>query len=68
MIDNLLRMGIERIEATLPRLYLLAAGGTAVGTGLNTRVGFAEKVRSGDNSIQITIYIWRLVLAVRKYS
>jgi len=37
-------MGIERIEATLPRLYLLAAGGTAVGTGLNTRIGFAEKV------------------------
>ena len=40
-----IRMGIERIEATLPRLYLLAAGGTAVGTGLNTRIGFAEKVR-----------------------
>jgi len=39
-----IRMGIERIEATLPRLYLLAAGGTAVGTGLNTRIGFAEKV------------------------
>jgi len=39
-----MRMGIERIEATLPRLYLLAAGGTAVGTGLNTRIGFAEKV------------------------
>merc|ERR1719323_1626653 len=39
-----LKMGIERIEATLPRLYLLAAGGTAVGTGLNTRIGFAEKV------------------------
>ncbi len=36
--------GIDRIETTLPRLYLLAAGGTAVGTGLNTRVGFAEKV------------------------
>merc|ERR1712018_357859 len=30
--------------ATLPRLYMLAAGGTAVGTGLNTRKGFAEKV------------------------
>lgn len=28
---------------TLPRLYLLALGGTAVGTGLNTRIGFAEK-------------------------
>merc|ERR1711874_686001 len=35
---------IERVEATLPRLYMLAAGGTAVGTGLNTRIGFAEKV------------------------
>ncbi|EPB72045.1 fumarate hydratase, class II [Ancylostoma ceylanicum] len=36
--------GIERVKATLPRLYQLAAGGTAVGTGLNTRKGFAEKV------------------------
>ena len=34
---------IERIKATLPRLYFLAIGGTAVGTGLNTRIGFAEK-------------------------
>ena len=25
-------------------MYMLAAGGTAVGTGLNTRIGFAEKV------------------------
>lgn len=39
-----IQFGIERIKATLPRLYYLAAGGTAVGTGLNTRVGFAEKV------------------------
>lgn len=38
-----LTFGIERIEATLPRLYMLALGGTAVGTGLNTRKGFAEK-------------------------
>jgi fumarate hydratase class II len=36
--------GIARVEATLPRLYELAIGGTAVGTGLNTRVGFAERV------------------------
>ncbi|ETN79756.1 hypothetical protein RB195_009143 [Necator americanus] len=36
--------GIERVKGTLPRLYQLAAGGTAVGTGLNTRKGFAEKV------------------------
>lgn len=36
--------GIARIRATLPRLYQLAIGGTAVGTGLNTRIGFAERV------------------------
>jgi len=32
--------GIARVEATLPRLYQLAQGGTAVGTGLNTPIGF----------------------------
>ncbi|MBM3517171.1 MAG: class II fumarate hydratase [Alphaproteobacteria bacterium] len=36
--------GIDRIKATLPRLCRLAQGGTAVGTGLNTRPQFAEKV------------------------
>jgi fumarate hydratase class II len=36
--------GIERVKASLPHVYMLAAGGTAVGTGLNTRIGFAEKV------------------------
>jgi len=36
--------GIERIEMTLPGLMQLAQGGTAVGTGLNAPVGFAEKV------------------------
>ncbi|XP_029668854.1 probable fumarate hydratase, mitochondrial [Formica exsecta] len=35
--------GIERVKGTLPRLYELAVGGTAVGTGLNARKGFAEK-------------------------
>ena len=34
---------IRRIEQTLPAIYELAQGGTAVGTGLNARVGFAEK-------------------------
>jgi len=34
--------GVERIEATLPRLRQLAQGGTAVGTGLNAVEGFAE--------------------------
>jgi fumarate hydratase, class II len=37
------RNGIARIEQTLPRLYELAQGGTAVGTGLNTFEGFAER-------------------------
>jgi fumarate hydratase class II len=31
---------VERIEAALPRLYELAIGGTAVGTGLNAPEGF----------------------------
>ena len=36
--------GIRRIESTLPDLMQLAQGGTAVGTGLNAPIGFAEKV------------------------
>ena len=35
---------IKRIEMTLPGLCELAQGGTAVGTGLNAPVGFAEMV------------------------
>ena len=35
---------IARIEMTMPGLLELAQGGTAVGTGLNAPVGFAEKV------------------------
>ncbi len=35
---------IERIEQTLPGLYELAAGGTAVGTGLHTHPEFGERV------------------------
>lgn len=35
---------IERINMSLPRLYELAIGGTAVGTGLNTHPDFAEKM------------------------
>ena len=37
-----LEAAIARIEATLPELYDLALGGTAVGTGLNAPKGFAE--------------------------
>ena len=44
--------GIARIELTLPKLMELAQGGTAVGTGLNAPVGFAEKV--ADRIAKIT--------------
>lgn len=35
---------IARVKATLPRIYELAIGGTAVGTGLNTHKGFDQRV------------------------
>ena len=44
--------GIARIESTLPALMQLAQGGTAVGTGLNAPIGFAEAV--ADKIAQIT--------------
>jgi fumarate hydratase class II len=38
------RHGIERLEASLPRLAELPLGGTAVGTGVNMPAGFAARV------------------------
>jgi len=38
-----LAYGIARVEAALPRLSMLAQGGTAVGTGLNSPPGFAQR-------------------------
>jgi len=43
--------GIERIEATYPRLLQLAQGGTAVGTGINSKAGFAEEFAANVASI-----------------
>jgi len=37
-------MGIKRVEMCLPDIYELAQGGTAVGTGLNTRKGWDTRV------------------------
>lgn len=39
-----LERGLERVKAMLPHLRLLAQGGTAVGTGLNTFKGFDEMI------------------------
>ncbi|WP_309080422.1 class II fumarate hydratase [Zhihengliuella sp.] len=41
-----IRYGIERVEASLPRVAEVPLGGTAVGTGINTPEGFPEKVIS----------------------
>ena len=38
-----LKYSIERVETSMPRLLALAQGGTAVGTGLNAKPGFAQK-------------------------
>ncbi|MBS0124444.1 class II fumarate hydratase [Thetidibacter halocola] len=47
-----IRQGIARVKATLPGIYELAQGGTAVGTGLNTEKGWAEAVAA--NIAEIT--------------
>jgi fumarate hydratase class II len=38
-----IRNGIDRIQSTLPRVYKLAQGGTAVGTSINAHPQFAEQ-------------------------
>ncbi len=40
---KMLENDLQRIAVTLPQLYELALGGTAVGTGLNTHPEFADK-------------------------
>ncbi|MGH1459264.1 MAG: class II fumarate hydratase [Paracoccaceae bacterium] len=47
-----IRQGIKRVEAALPDIYELAQGGTAVGTGLNTKKGWGETVAA--NMAEIT--------------
>ncbi|KAI9100585.1 fumarate hydratase [Phlyctochytrium arcticum] len=42
---------IQRVENTIPRIRMLAQGGTAVGTGLNTRAGFDVKVAAEISKI-----------------
>jgi fumarate hydratase class II len=39
-----IRLAIERVESTLPRVAEVPLGGTAVGTGINTPLGFPQKV------------------------
>ncbi|MCU1546098.1 MAG: aspA [Homoserinimonas sp.] len=39
-----IRLGIERVQSTLPRVAEVPLGGTAVGTGINTPAGFSQAV------------------------
>ena len=41
-----IRLGAERVEATLRHVGQIPLGGTATGTGLNTHAEFAERVRA----------------------
>ncbi len=45
-------MGLQRVKDALGRIYELAQGGTAVGTGLNTQSGWDEQVAA--NMAEIT--------------
>ena len=38
------RYGVERIDSALPRVAEVPLGGTAVGTGINTPIGFSQRV------------------------
>ena len=51
------RLGIERLNAALPRLAEVPLGGTAVGTGINTPAGFPQRVialLAADTDLPIT--------------
>ncbi len=47
-----IELGIERVKSVMPRILPLAQGGTAVGTGINCKEGFAEKF--AENVANIT--------------
>jgi fumarate hydratase class II len=52
-----MRLGIERVQSVLPRVAEVPLGGTAVGTGINTPLGFPQKVLElivADTELPIT--------------
>ncbi|KAG5539814.1 hypothetical protein RHGRI_020134 [Rhododendron griersonianum] len=64
------KYGIDRVLCTLPRMYQLAQGGTAVGTGLNTKKGFDVKIAAAvaeetnlpfvtaENKFEALVILW----------
>lgn len=52
-----IRLGIERVSSTIPRVAEVPLGGTAVGTGINTPAGFSQRViavLADDSGLPIT--------------
>ncbi len=52
-----IRLGIARVEATIPRVAEVPLGGTATGTGINTPKGFPQRVievLAADSTLPIT--------------
>ncbi|CAQ02502.1 class II fumarate hydratase [Clavibacter sepedonicus] len=52
-----IRLGIERVRTALPRVAEVPLGGTATGTGINTPLGFPQKVirvLADDTGLPIT--------------
>ncbi|MBF4580018.1 class II fumarate hydratase [Frigoribacterium sp. VKM Ac-2530] len=52
-----IRLGVERVQATLPRVAEVPLGGTATGTGINTPVGFPQEViavLADDSGLPVT--------------
>ena len=52
-----IKFGIARINAALPRIMMLAQGGTAVGTGINCKVGFDKKFAAEVSQITALEFI-----------
>jgi fumarate hydratase class II len=51
------RLGIERVQAAIPRVAEVPLGGTATGTGINTPLGFPQRViavLAADSGLPIT--------------
>ena len=46
-----IKKGIDRMRSSLQDIFFLAQGGTAVGTGINTKAGFADMVAKEIASI-----------------
>jgi hypothetical protein len=59
--------GLARVRAALAALYRLAQGGTAVGTGLNTKVGFDKAVAAQVCQAALVVLVPEIVPNINLY-